>query len=99
MHAAIRDRQARFAPLAARRKKALPIAEASAGLVARALRVAPEDLVFVKGLVEASDGLASLFAERGGELILACPPDRARDLDDFLDDLRRELGARIERIG
>ena len=41
---------------------ALPIDQASVGLVVHSLTVDAEDIVFVKGIVEASDGLAVVFA-------------------------------------
>ncbi len=50
-----------------------------------------EDVVFVKGILEASEGLCALFAERGGDLTLLAPSSRAAELDAVLDDLRVEL--------
>jgi hypothetical protein len=49
--------------------------------------------VFLKGIVEALEGVAQVFAERGGDLTLAAPADRERDLDALVDDLCAELGA------
>ncbi len=65
---------------------------ATAGLAVGRLVVAPEHVVFVKGVVEASDGLACLFAERGGDLCIASPLDRAAELRELLVDLSAELG-------
>jgi hypothetical protein len=65
------------------------------GLVARRFSVDKEDVVFVKGVLEASEGLGALFAERGGELVIAAPESRAAELDEVLADLQRELGARL----
>jgi hypothetical protein len=62
------------------------------GMVIRRVLVASPDVVFVKGIVEAQEGLAQVFAERGGELTIAAPSDRARDLDALVDDLCLELG-------
>jgi hypothetical protein len=56
------------------------------------LSVAPADVVFVKGILEASDGLAGLFAERGGELSIVAPTGRRAELDELLEDLRAEVG-------
>lgn len=70
---------------------ALSVAEATLGLVCRELTVEPRDVVFVKGLVEASDGLVALFAERGGVLTLASTPSQERDLDAFVSDVREAL--------
>ncbi|HRI71839.1 MAG TPA: DUF4911 domain-containing protein [Polyangium sp.] len=78
-----------------RSQRALPIAVASAGLFARRVDVRPADVVYVKGILEASEGLAVIFAERGGELVIAAPPDRAAALDELLADLVIEIGARI----
>lgn len=73
----------------------LSIAIASEGLVSRSVRVAASDVVFVKGLVEASEGLAAVFAERGGELTLSAPAERLEELDALLADLTRDVGARV----
>lgn len=78
-----------------RARAALPISAAGAGMVTREVSVAPSDVVFVKGVVEASDGLASVFAERGGELTLAAPHGREAELAELLSDLEAEIGARI----
>jgi hypothetical protein len=57
----------------------------------RHLLVRNEDVVFVKGIFEASEGLCVMFAERGGELTVLAPISRARELDALLNDLAREL--------
>jgi hypothetical protein len=75
----------------ARGARALTVGEATVGLVCRELVVAPRDVVFVKGVVEASEGLATLFAERGGTLTLASTPSQARELDAFVSELRETL--------
>lgn len=67
------------------------------GLVTRRVRVAPEDVVFVKGLMEASEGLGALFADRGGDLVLAATDSRSGDLDELLADLEAEVGALVSR--
>jgi hypothetical protein len=64
-------------------------------MVLRAVSVPSKEVVFVKGLVEASDGLCAVFAERGGELVLAAPVGRGPELDELLADLEVELGARL----
>jgi hypothetical protein len=55
--------------------------------------VRPADVVFVKGIVEASDGIALVFAERGGELTLAAPVGRSDEFTELLLDLERDVGA------
>lgn len=61
------------------------------GLVVRRLRVKNEDVVFVKGIFEASEGLCAMYAERGGDLTVLAPASRSAELDVVLRDLAREL--------
>lgn len=69
----------------------------SAGeIVERRVRVAARDVVLVKGICEASEGLCAMFAESGGDLILAAPASRARELDELVHDLRKDFGALID---
>jgi hypothetical protein len=77
--------------LAAPARAPLTLEDVCRGMVVRTLHVAAPDVVFVKGVLEASDGVASLFAESGGELSIAAPPGRERDLAELIDDLRREI--------
>jgi hypothetical protein len=60
------------------------------GLVVRRLVIRSRDVVFFKGIVEASEGLAAVFAEHGGDLTVAA---RAAELDAVLGELCAELGA------
>lgn len=64
-------------------------------LVCRKVVVRDKDVVFVKGIFEASEGLGALFAERGGELIISAPLSRVRELDELLTDLQIELQAEV----
>ncbi len=57
--------------------------------------VRPSDVVFVKGIVEASDGIAAVFAERGGELTLAAPEGRGAEFAELLLDLERDVGVQL----
>lgn len=61
------------------------------GLVARRLVVRARDVGFLKGVVEAHEGLATVFAESGGELTLAAAADREAELDALVRDLAHEL--------
>lgn len=61
------------------------------GMVTRALTVRAKDVAFIKGIVEAHEGLAALFAERGGDLTLASPKDREAELDVLVHDLAVEF--------
>lgn len=63
------------------------------GLVVRRVVVRARDVVFFKGIVEASEGLAAVFAEHGGDLVVAAPETRAAELDGVLDALCDELEA------
>jgi hypothetical protein len=63
------------------------------GLVVRRIVMRSRDVVFFKGVVEASEGLAAVFAEHGGDLVVAAPEARAAELDEVLDALCVELDA------
>jgi hypothetical protein len=63
------------------------------GMVTRRLLLRAKDVVFVKGILEASEGLAQLFAEEGGDVTLAAPACREHELDALVDDLVAEVGA------
>jgi hypothetical protein len=51
------------------------------------------DVVLFKGIIEANEGLASVFAEHGGDLLVASPVDRERELDSVLEQVCGELAA------
>jgi hypothetical protein len=74
-----------------RAQAALPLDVVGRGMLVRWIRVRPSDVVFVKGLVEASEGLAGVFAEQGGDLMLAAPRDREAELGELYADLVAEL--------
>jgi len=61
-------------------------------MVVRRIVLSARDVVFFKGVVEASEGLAAVFAERGGDLTVAAPAGRERELDEVVDALCTELG-------
>jgi hypothetical protein len=62
-----------------------------AGLTSLRLCVRAQDAVFVKGIVEAHEGLAQVYAERGGELWIVAPDDRRAELEELVADLLREV--------
>jgi hypothetical protein len=62
-------------------------------MVVRRIVVRARDVVFFKGVVEASEGLAAVFAEHGGDLFVAAPEGRAAELDALLHDLSAEVPA------
>lgn len=70
-----------------------PLSRVGEGMVSRAIVIRAADVVFLKGIVEAHDGLAQIFGERGGELLIAAPANRERELDALVRDLCAELGA------
>lgn len=82
----------------ARTKTPLPIEQMRAGMVARELSVSPPDVVFVKGLIEASEGIGALFAESGGDLTIVAPESRWAEMSELLADLELEIGARLGPI-
>jgi hypothetical protein len=67
-------------------------------LVARSVIVRAEDVVYVKGIFEASEGLGAMFAERGGDLVIAAPRSRQHELDELLADLASEIGAVVAQF-
>jgi hypothetical protein len=60
-------------------------------MVVRWVSVPACDVVYLRSVIEASDGVAQLFAERGGELCIAAPRSRQAELDCLLADLKLEL--------
>ena len=65
-------------------------------LVVRRVRIAPREVVFLKGVIEASEGVAAVFAESGGDLTIATLPSQKNELDRILQDLRQETGALLD---
>jgi hypothetical protein len=62
------------------------------GLVARTLRVASADAVLVKAIVEAHEGVASVFGDGSGVLTIAAPISREAELDELVAELEALLG-------
>jgi hypothetical protein len=60
-------------------------------MISRHLVVRAKDVVFVKGVVEAHDGLAHVFSESGGDLTIAAAAGREAELDELVNDLATEL--------
>ena len=65
-------------------------------LVVRRVRVSPREVVFLKGVIEASEGVAAVFAESGGDLTIATMPSQKDELDRILQDLQAETGALLD---
>lgn len=58
-----------------------------------------KDVGYVRGILEASEGLACMFAEKGGDLMLVAPVSQQARLDEIVEDLRVELGAIVTERG
>lgn len=65
-------------------------------LIVRRVRVPACEVVFLKGIIDASEGVAAVFAETGGDLTIATPPSQRKELDRILQDLREETGALLD---
>ena len=65
------------------------------GMVVRRVVLRAPDVVFFKGVIEASEGLAAVHAEKGGDLLVAAPADREAELDALIASLGPELGALV----
>jgi len=61
-------------------------------MVVRRVVIPKRDVVFVRGVFEASDGVAFVYSLSGGDLTIVSTPSREAELDAMLADLRRELG-------
>jgi len=60
------------------------------GLTLRRLRVADADVVWLRSVLEAYEGLASLYGDGSGVVTLTTTPCQARELDELLDELVAE---------
>lgn len=63
------------------------------GMVSFQVRLRAPDVVFFKGVLDAYDGLCQVFAERGGDLTVAAPISREKELDAVLEELCAVVGA------
>lgn len=66
------------------------------GLVVRRLRLRPEDVVRLRGILAGYDGLASAHGDRSGVTVLVTTGDRENELDAWLEDLAGEID--MERL-
>lgn len=66
------------------------------GLAHRRLRVADTDVVWLRSIIEAYDGLASLYGDGSGVVTLTTTPSQLGELDALLDDLANE--AALQRL-
>jgi hypothetical protein len=61
------------------------------GMISRRVIVESRDVVFLKGLLEAHEGLAQVYAEKGGDLTICTTRDQAKELDALLQKLATEM--------
>ncbi len=57
------------------------------GLVSRSVRVDARDALLVKAVVEAHEGVATIFGDETGMLVIAAPCDREAELDELVADI------------
>jgi hypothetical protein len=60
-------------------------------MVQRRVSLPSPEVVFLKGLLEAHDGLAQVYGEKGGQLIICTTTEQEDELDRFLQALTRDL--------
>jgi hypothetical protein len=60
------------------------------GLTVRRLRVADADVVWLRSVLEAYEGLASLYGDGSGVVTLATTACQSAELDELLDELAAE---------
>ena len=61
------------------------------GLVTRTLEISDADVVWLRGILEAYEGLAGLYGDGTGRIVLFAPESRERELDDFLSAIQGEI--------
>ena len=60
-------------------------------LAIRPISLAAADLVFLRHILEASEGLGFVVGNKGGDVLLVSTQAMERQLDEFISDLGREL--------
>lgn len=68
--------------------------ELSDELVVRTIVCSRAEIVYVKSIVSAYEGLCGLFSKRGENIKLVAPRGREAELDQLVNDLVNELDAR-----
>ena len=58
----------------------------------RRVCVPAAEAVYVRGIFEASCGVAAVYSRAGGEMVFGTWSDRVEELDALLKDLKEELG-------
>ena len=72
-------------------RDAAPIAPLGPGMVERCVSLPSPEVVFLKGILEAHDGLAQVYAEKGGQLTICTTVEQAEELDALLQSLTKDL--------
>lgn len=67
------------------------LADFGEGMTVRRVVLRAKDVVFLKGVLEASEGLAAVHALSGGDLSIVCHASRADELDAVLRELAVEV--------
>jgi hypothetical protein len=62
----------------------------------RPISVRAHELVFVRHVLEASEGIGFLIAKQGGEAFLVSPKSQVAALEAFIEDMKSEVGL-VER--
>lgn len=57
-----------------------------------------QDLAFLQGVLEASEGIGVIHGTRGGEVRLVTPRSRSEEARQLLADLQRERGLCAEEL-
>jgi len=65
------------------------------GLIQRRVRVADADVVWLRSVLEAYEGLAELYGDRSGVVTLTTTASQARELDTLLDELASEAAIHL----
>lgn len=60
--------------------------------ITRRIVVAVEEVVYVRAILEASNGVAAAYSESGGDITLVTSSCRLAELEQLLLDLKQELG-------
>lgn len=53
------------------------------------------EAVYIRGIFEASCGVAAVYSRAGGEMVFGTWSERVEELDALLEDLAKELGAKM----
>ena len=79
------------APRDATTRDAVPFAPLGPGMIERRVSLPSPEVVFLKGILEAHDGLAQVYAERGGDLVICTTTEQATELDALLSALAKDI--------